>query len=61
MRRALERERFVVLQKFLVSTIYMTIETVQNWQMINHALAELEEANREKLGGHDGSNIFLKI
>ena len=26
--------------------------------MINHALAELEEANREKLGGHDGSNIL---
>jgi len=59
--RALERERFVVPEVSSFDYLYDNRNSPKIGEMINHALAELEEANREKLGGHDGSNIFRNI
>lgn len=59
--RALERERFVVPEVSTFNYLYDNRNSPKLGEMINHALAELEEANREKLGGHDGSNIFRNI
>lgn len=60
-KRALERERFIVPNESNFFYLYDHRSNPQIGAMINHALAELEEANREKLGGHDGSNIFRNI
>lgn len=60
-KRALERERFVVPEESSFYFLYENRSNPKVGEMINHALAELEEANREKLGGHDGSNIFRNI
>lgn len=59
--RALERERFIVPEESSFYFLYENRSSPKIGEMINHALAELEEANREKLGGHDGSNIFRNI
>lgn len=60
-KRALERERFVVPDESSFDYLYDNRSNPKIGELINHALAELEEANREKLGGHDGSNIFRNI
>jgi type I restriction enzyme M protein len=60
-KRALERERFIVPNESSFDFLYDNRSNPKIGEMINHALAELEEANREKLGGHDGSNIFRNI
>lgn len=60
-KRALERERFVVPDQSSYDYLYDNRSNPKIGELINHALAELEEANREKLGGHDGSNIFRNI
>lgn len=60
-KRALERERFVVPDQSSFDYLYENRSNPKIGELINHALAELEEANREKLGGHDGSNIFRNI
>ncbi|MDQ6528934.1 type I restriction-modification system subunit M [Flavobacterium sp. LHD-85] len=60
-KRALERERFIVPAESSFDYLYDNRSNPKVGEMINHALAELEEANREKLGGHDGSNIFRNI
>lgn len=60
-KRALERERFVIPEESSFYFLYENRNNPKVGEMINHALAELEEANREKLGGHDGSNIFRNI
>ncbi len=60
-KRALERERFIVPDESSFDFLYENRSNPKIGEMINHALAELEEANREKLGGHDGSNIFRNI
>lgn len=60
-KRALERERFIVPEESSFYFLYENRSNPKIGEMINHALAELEEANREKLGGHDGSNIFRNI
>lgn len=60
-KRALERERFVVPDQSSFDFLYENRSNPKIGELINHALAELEEANREKLGGHDGSNIFRNI
>ena len=60
-KRALERERFIVPEESSFYFLYENRSSPKIGEMINHALAELEEANREKLGGHDGSNIFRNI
>lgn len=60
-KRALERERFIVPLESSFDFLYENRSNPKIGEMINHALAELEEANREKLGGHDGSNIFRNI
>ncbi|MEG1235978.1 MAG: type I restriction-modification system subunit M [Flavobacterium sp.] len=59
--RALERERFIVPEESSFDFLYDNRNNPKIGEKINHALAELEEANREKLGGHDGSNIFRNI
>ena len=59
--RALDRERFIVPAESSFEYLYENRSNPKIGEMINHALAELEEANREKLGGHDGSNIFRNI
>lgn len=60
-KRALERERFIVPDESSFDFLFENRNNPKIGEMINHALAELEEANREKLGGHDGSNIFRNI
>ena len=60
-KRALQRERFIVPEESSFYFLYENRNNPKIGEMINHALAELEEANREKLGGHDGSNIFRNI
>lgn len=60
-KRALELERFIVPEESNFFYLYEHRSNPKIGEMINHALAELEEANREKLGGHDGSNIFRNI
>ncbi|CAM3474544.1 type I restriction-modification system subunit M [Flavobacterium chungbukense] len=60
-KRALERERFVVPDESSFDYLYDNRSNPKIGEKINHALAELEEANREKLGGQDGSNIFRNI
>jgi type I restriction enzyme M protein len=60
-KRALERERFIVPDESSFYFLYENRNNPKIGEMINHALAELEEANREKLGGQDGSNIFRNI
>lgn len=60
-KRALERERFIVPDESSFDYLYDNRNNPKIGEMINHALGELEEANREKLGGHDGSNIFRNI
>src|SRR5690554_5749105 len=60
-KRALERERFIVPEESSFYFLYENRNNPKIGEMINHALAELEEANREKLGGQDGSNIFRNI
>jgi type I restriction enzyme M protein len=59
--RALDRERFIIPDESSFYFLYENRSNPKIGEMINHALAELEEANREKLGGHDGSNIFRNI
>jgi type I restriction enzyme M protein len=59
--RALARERFIVPEESNFYYLYEHRNSPRIGEMINHALAELEEANREKLGGQDGSNIFRNI
>lgn len=60
-KRALSRERFIVPEESNFFYLYEHRNNPKIGEMINHALAELEEANREKLGGQDGSNIFRNI
>lgn len=59
--RALVRERFIVPEVSSFDYLYEHRNDPKIGEKINHALAELEEANREKLGGYDGSNIFNNI
>ncbi|MDQ1805010.1 type I restriction-modification system subunit M [Chryseobacterium sp. CKR4-1] len=60
-KRALQRERFIVPDESSFYFLYDNRNNPKIGEMINHALAELEDANREKLGGNDGSNIFRSI
>lgn len=60
-KRAMDRERFIVPDESNFDFLYENRSSPKIGEMINHALAELEEANRDKLGGHDGSNIFRNI
>lgn len=59
--RAMSRERFVIPQVSSFDYLYENRSSPKIGEMINHALSELEEANREKLGGMDGMNIFRNI
>ncbi len=59
--RAMRHERFVVPDHCTFDHLYERRNETNIGELINVALADLEEANREKLGGEDGSGIFRNI
>ncbi|MFN8396268.1 MAG: type I restriction-modification system subunit M [Bacteroidia bacterium] len=59
--RAMRLERFVVPRHCTFDHLYAHRASSNIGEMINVALADLEEANRQKLGSEDGSGIFRNI
>ncbi|MBD1396752.1 type I restriction-modification system subunit M [Pontibacter sp. JH31] len=59
--RAMRHERFVVPEHCTFDHLYENRNESNIGELINIALNDLEEANREKLGGEDGSGIFRNI
>ncbi len=59
--RAMQHERFVVPPHCTFDYLYENRNEANIGELINIALADLEEANREKLGSEDGSGIFRNI
>jgi type I restriction enzyme M protein len=59
--RAMSYERFVVPAHCTFDYLYEHRNENNIGELINIALTDLEEANREKLGGEDGSGIFRNI
>lgn len=59
--RAMKHERFVVLEHCSFDYLYEHRNEADIGGLINIALNDLEEANREKLGSEDGSGIFRNI
>jgi type I restriction enzyme M protein len=59
--RAMKHERFVVPEHCTFYHLYEHRNDTNIGELINIALNDLEEANREKLGGEDGSGIFRSI
>lgn len=59
--RALRHERFVVPDHCTFDYLFEHRNEPNLGELINIALNDLEEANREKLGGEDGSGIFRNI
>ena len=59
--RAMKHERFVVPEHCGFDYIYEHRNESNIGEIINIALNDLEEANREKLGSEDGSGIFRNI
>ncbi|WP_266202857.1 type I restriction-modification system subunit M [Pontibacter kalidii] len=59
--RAMRHERFVVPEHCTFDYLYEHRNETNIGELINIALNDLEEANREKLGGEDGSGIFRNI
>lgn len=59
--RAMSFERFVVPPQCSFDYLYENRNESNIGEMINIALNDLEEANREKLSSEDGSNIFRNI
>ncbi|WP_299819456.1 type I restriction-modification system subunit M [uncultured Pontibacter sp.] len=59
--RAMRHERFVVPEHCTFEFLYEHRNENNIGELINIALNDLEEANREKLGGEDGSGIFRNI
>jgi len=59
--RAMKHERFVVPDHCTFYYLYENRNEANIGELINIALNGLEEANREKLGGEDGSGIFRNI
>jgi len=60
-KRSMERERFVVPEHCTFDYLYEHRNEPNIGELINIGLAGLEEANREKLAGEDGSGIFRNI
>ena len=59
--RAMKHERFVVPEHCSYDYLYEHRNDSNVGELINIALNDLEEANREKLGSEDGSGIFRNI
>jgi len=59
--RAMRHERFVVPKECTFDYLHERRNEPNIGELINIALNALEEANREKLGGEDGSGIFRNI
>jgi type I restriction enzyme M protein len=60
-RRAMKRERFDVPEESSFGYLYEHRNENNIGELINIALANLEEANREKMSSEDGSGIFRNI
>ena len=59
--RAMKHERFVVPDHCTFDFLYQRRNEANIGELINIALSGIEEANREKLAGEDGSGIFRNI
>src|ERR1051326_2080716 len=59
--RAMKHERFVVPDQCTFEYLFQRRNGANIGELINIALGDLEEANRAKLGGEDGSGIFRNI
>jgi type I restriction enzyme M protein len=59
--RAMKHERFVVPEHCSFDYLYTNRNEPNIGELINIALNDLEEANREKLSSEDGSGIFRNI
>lgn len=59
--RAMKHERFVVPEHCSFDYLYEHRNETNIGELINIALNDLEEANREKLSSEDGSGIFRNI
>lgn len=59
--RAMKRERFNVPEESSFSYLYEHRNEKNIGELINIGLANLEEANREKMSSEDGSGIFRNI
>ena len=59
--RAMKHERFVVPEQCTFDYLFERRNESNIGELINIALSGLEEANRDKLGGEDGSGIFRNI
>jgi type I restriction enzyme M protein len=60
-KRAMRHERFVVPENSTFDYLYENRNATNIGELIDIALADLEEANREKLSSEDGSGIFRNI
>lgn len=60
-KRAMQHERFVVPENSHFSYLYQHRNDSNIGELINIALNDLEEANREKLYSEDGAGIFQNI
>lgn len=59
--RAMKMERFIVPESSTFDFLFDHRNEVNIGELIDIALADLEEANREKLSSEDGSGIFRNI
>jgi type I restriction enzyme M protein len=59
--RAMKHERFVVPEQCTFDYLFERRNESNIGELINIALSGLQEANRDKLGGEDGSGIFRSI
>src|SRR5204863_2505588 len=59
--RAMKMERFIVPENSTFDYLYEHRNEANVGELIDIALADLEEANREKLSSEDGSGIFRNI
>jgi type I restriction enzyme M protein len=58
---AMKHERFVVPEHASFDYLFDHRNEPNIWELINIALRDLEDANREKLSSEDGSGIFRSI
>ena len=59
--RAMKHERFVVPEQCTFDFLYEHRNEANVGELINRALNDLQDANREKLAGEDGTGIFRNI
>lgn len=58
---AMKHERFIVPEVSSFDYLFEHRNDSNIWELINTALVEFEEANREKLSSEDGTSIFRNI